>query len=133
MQPLRKHIPPWQFQCRPCMKSARRHLGWTSQRTRYCQLISDVNKEKRMDWCLNQVLTSDLEFIWTYECSVQLESHRKITEAPPKVHVWGGISARGTTAVVIFTGILTATRYTDILEKALVPFVVQNYPRGTVN
>ena len=81
-----------------------------------------------MDWCLNQVLACDLEFIWTDECSVQLESHRKITyrkegqpmkmisqpKHPPKVHVWGGISARGATALVIFTGILSATRYTDI-------------------
>ena len=127
------------------MKRARRHLGWTSKRTSYCQLISDVNKEKRMDWCLDQVLAGDLEFedvIWTDECSVQLELHQKITyrkdgqpmkmvsrpKHPPKVHVWGGISARGATAVVIFTGILTATRYTDILDTALVPFIPQNYP-----
>ena len=47
---------------------------------------------------------------------------------PPKVHVWGGISARGATAVVIFTGVLTATRYTDILDSALVPFLTQNFP-----
>ena len=44
------------------MKRARRHLGWTSKRTRYCQLISDENKEKRIDWCLHQVLSGDLEF-----------------------------------------------------------------------
>ena len=38
----------------------------------------------------------------------------------PKVHVWAGISAKGATAVVIFTGILTAT---DILDAALIPFI----------
>jgi hypothetical protein len=31
---------------------------------------------------------------------------------PPKVYLWAGISAKGATAVVIFTGILTA----DILD-----------------
>ena len=35
-----------------------------------------------MEWCLDRVIAGDLEFddvIWTDECSVQLESHRKIT------------------------------------------------------
>ena len=127
------------------IKRARRDLGWTMKRTRYCQLISEVNKEKRMEWCLDRVLSNDFELsdvIWTDECSVQLESHRKITyhkhgepskmvsrpKHPPKVHVWAGISAKGATAIVIFTGILTATRYTDILEAALLPFIEEHYP-----
>ena len=109
------------------------------KRTRYCQLISEVNKEKGMEWCLNTMISNDLELsdvIWTDECSVQFESHRKITyhkhgepskmvsrpKHPPKVHVWAGISAKGATAVDIFTGILTTTRYTDILDAAL-PFI----------
>lgn len=123
----------------------RRHLGWTAKRTRYCQLISEVNKEKRMEWCLDRVISDDLDMedvIWTDECSVQLESHRKTTyhkegepsrmisrlKHPPKVHVWAGISAKGATSVVIFTGTLTATRYTDILEAALTPFIEEHYP-----
>ena len=127
------------------IKRARRDLGWTAKRTRYCQLISEVNKEKRMEWCLDRVISGDLDLsdvIWTDECSVQLESHRKVTyhklgepskmvsrpKHPPKVHVWAGISAKGATAIVIFTGILTATRYTDILDAALVPFIEEHYP-----
>ena len=46
------------------------------------------------------------------------------------VHVWGGISKRGATAVVIFTGIMNATRYTDILDATLVPFIEGHYPHG---
>ena len=120
------------------IKRARRDLGWTMKRTRYCQLINEVNKEKRMEWCLDRVLSDDLELsdvIWTDECSVQLESHRKITyhkreepskmvsrpKHPPKVHIWAGISAKGA------TGILTATRYTDILDAALLPFIEEHY------
>ena len=38
------------------VKRAQRHLGWTAKRTRYCQLISEVNKEKRMEWCLDRVI-----------------------------------------------------------------------------
>ena len=113
------------------IRGARRDLGWTMKRTRYCQLISDVNKVKRMEWCLDRVISNYLELsvvIWTDDCSVQLQSHRKITyhkhgepskmvcrpKHSPKVHVWTGISAQGATAVVIFTGVLTATRYTNI-------------------
>ena len=47
---------------------------------------------------------------------------------PTKVHVWAGISAKGATSVIIFTGTLTATRYTDILEAALIPFEEAHYP-----
>ena len=49
---------------------------------------------------------------------------------PPKVHVLAGISKRGATAIVIFTGTLTATRYCDILEKTLLPFVIKVFPDG---
>ena len=40
--------------------------------------ISDVNKEKRIGWCLDRVLSKLSDVTWTDECSVQLESHRKI-------------------------------------------------------
>ena len=127
------------------IKGARHHLGWTAKRTRYCRLISNINKEKRMEWCLYVVLAGDLDFkdvIWTDECSVQLKSHRKVTyhkegeparmvsrpKHTPKVHVWTGILSKGATAIVIFSGVLTATRYTDILYVALIPFIEQNYP-----
>ena len=49
---------------------------------------------------------------------------------PPKVNNWAGISARGATKLVVFTGTLTATRYVDILEAALIPFFDQVYPDG---
>ena len=129
------------------IKKARRALGWNSKKTRYCALISEINKEKRMTWCLDRVAEGDLELsdvIWTDESSIQLQSHRKtvyqkrgqpirlarVPKHPPKIHVWGGISARGATPIVMFTGILIATRYTRILDAALVPFLKQHYPDG---
>ena len=92
------------------LKRARRHLGWISKKTRYCALIREVNKEKRLQWCQERIQKNDLQLqdvIFTDESSVQLESHRKTCyhkvgqpsrlcgrpKHPAKVHVWGGISA----------------------------------------
>ena len=129
------------------VKRARRELGWISKRTRYCAMISESNKDKRLKWCTERTEQHDLQLddvIWTDECTVQLESHRKTCyhkkgepaplaakpKHPPKVHVWAGISARGATAVAIFTGIMIATRYTQILDKALLPFLSDHYADG---
>ena len=106
------------------VKRARKELGWVSKKTRYCALISEVNCAKRVTWCEERKALKDLEFgdvIWTDECTVQLEPHRKryfhkegqpprLTGKPkhaPKVNIWGGISHKGATSIVIFTGILT--------------------------
>ena len=129
------------------VKRARVSLGWISKKTRYCALISNCNQEKRVEFCKMLTTNKDVEFldvIWTDECSVQVESHRKITyhrkgepsrmyhraKHPYKVHVWGGISKRGATKIVTFTGIMNATRYTDILDAALVPFIEGHCPDG---
>ena len=89
------------------VKRAHRHLGWISKKTRYCALIREANKEKRLQWCNERVEQNDLQFddvIFSDESSVQLESHRKTCyhkigqpsrlcgrpKHPAKVHVWGG-------------------------------------------
>ena len=62
------------------VKRARKHLGWISKKTRYCALIQDVNKEKRLLWCKERIEQNDIELddvIFSDESSVQLESHRK--------------------------------------------------------
>ena len=129
------------------VKRARMELGWTAKKTRYGALVSEVNQEKRVNWCKEWMETGDMDFddvIFSDECTVQLEAHRRITfykkgqpirykmkaKHPPKVNVWAGISSRGATNVVVFTGTLTATRYVDILEAALVPFLEEVYPDG---
>ena len=127
------------------VKRARMELGWTAKKTRYGAMISENNQEKRVEWCRERLDTGDTDFddvIFTDECTVQLESHRRITfykkgqpirykmkaKHPPKVNVWAGISARGATQVVVFTATLTATRYVDILEAALIPFLETVFP-----
>ena len=49
---------------------------------------------------------------------------------PPKVHVWAGISKNGATHIVMFSGIMNATKYGDILSASLVPFIREKYPNG---
>ena len=50
---------------------------------------------------------------------------------PAKVHVWGGIymnQGGGGTPIVLFTGIMTSTKYVRILEAGLLPFVSEVFP-----
>ena len=50
---------------------------------------------------------------------------------PLKVHVWGGISKRGPTELIIFEGIMDVEFYvTQILANGLLPFVRQAFPDG---
>ena len=75
------------------------------------------------------------------ESSVRLDNHARICfrkqkqprklkpkpKHPTKVHIWAGISSRGATPVVIFTGIMNSTRYCSILENGLLKEV---FPDG---
>ena len=66
----------------------RTSLGWTFRGSAYCQLIRDVNKQKRLEFALTHRSDTFEDVIFTDECSVQLESHcrhccRKKGE-PPK-------------------------------------------------
>ena len=49
---------------------------------------------------------------------------------PIKVHVWGGISKRGATNVIIFSGIMDAERLERIFEAGLLPFLRDVFPDG---
>ena len=46
------------------------------------------------------------------------------------MHVWAEISKKGATHIVIFSGIMTTTRYAEILSASLVPFIRKHYPEG---
>ena len=113
-------------------------LGWTFTSARYCQAIRDANKEKRLAWCKQHINEKECfqDVIFTDESTFQLESHQRKCfwkkktprrlkyrhKHPPKIHVWGGISKRGATHLVMFERIMNATRYGDILSASLVPW-----------
>ena len=55
-------------------------LGWTFRGSAYCQMIREPNKLKRLDWAklhLHEAETGFKDVLWTDECTVQLESHRR--------------------------------------------------------
>ena len=59
----------------------RRSLGWTCRGSAYCQLIREGNKGKRLKWALKYLSEVQgggfRDVIYTDECSVQLEAHRR--------------------------------------------------------
>ena len=84
-------------------------LGWVCTRPHYCQLIRDMNKVKRLVWCLEQLRVKEnfTNVIFSDECTIQLEHHgrlcfrkrrqpRKLKQRPKhpaKLHIWGAISS----------------------------------------
>ena len=43
------------------IKQARLELGWVCKWVKYCQLITEIYKEKRVTWCLERLTTNNLE------------------------------------------------------------------------
>lgn len=70
-------------------------LGWTFYGSSYCLLICAANKEKQLTWAQGYGLYKDKDFeevIWTHECIVQLETHKRFCcrrgEPKPRHVVW---------------------------------------------
>ena len=55
----------------------RTSLGWTFRGSAYCQLIRENNKVKRLEWAQRNKDDNFDDVIWTDECSIQLENHRR--------------------------------------------------------
>jgi len=55
----------------------RTSLGWTFRGSAYCQLICDINKQKRLEFARDYESDNFANAIFTDECSVQLEAHRR--------------------------------------------------------
>ena len=129
------------------VRRLRRKLGWVQTGTKYCQLIREPNRVKRLEFsekCLRDNEQFD-NVIFTDECSVLLENHSKLSfhrkweqpklkgkpKHPVKVHVWAGISKRGPTELMVFEGIMDAQFYvSEILSNGLLPFIRRTFPDG---
>ena len=125
------------------VKRLRRKLGWVQTGTKYCQLIRETNRGKRLEFSLKCVEDNEQfdDVIFTDECSVHMEKHAKLcfhrrweqpklkgrAKHPHKVHLWAGISKRGPTKVLIFTGNMDAKFYVEeILEKTFNKIMTPN-------
>ena len=126
------------------VRRSRKEQGWTLQNTRYCQMIREANKAKRLEYAQKVLDTGDTfhNVVFSDECSISLQQfrrtcYRKIDEPakrkpkpkhPLKVHVWAGISRHGATKICIFEGIMEAPLYCSILESTLIPFLRETLP-----
>ena len=84
------------------------------------------------------------QYNFSDECTVQLEQHGRLCfrkqkqpqklklrpKHPQKLHIWGAISFRGTSQIILFTGNMNASCYEQILKRSLIPFIQDCYPAG---
>ena len=99
-----------------------------------------------MMWCQEQLRRKE-EFedvIFTDESTVQLEQHSRIcfqkrlqphllkqrAKHPIKIHMWGWISVRGATNVIMFTENINAKWFGIILEAGLLLFIADKFSSG---
>ena len=126
------------------VKKAIKTAGYVNSEPRYCQLIRNANQEKRVDFCNSLIEVNDAldNIIFTDECSVQLHNNKTTSyrrkgmltpymgkpKHPLKVHVWGGISRKGRTEIIIFDGIMKSDFFVEeILKNTLLPFVRETF------
>ena len=125
---------------------SRKKLGWTLSGPKYCQLIRVPNQILRLEFCEKLLEANDTldDIIFTDESTIMLDKHGKIcfrkkgrlpklkptAKHPYKVHVWAGISKRGPTNIMIFSGIMRKEFYIEILKNGLLPFINKVYPDG---
>ena len=64
--------------------------------------------------------------VFPKQCQCRLLKPR--AKHPVKIHIWGEISIRGATNVGIFSGIMDAPRYQQILVVGLLPFLNECFP-----
>lgn len=123
------------------VRKLRQKLGFKRTTTKYCHMIREANQHIRFDFCsiYTQAGTTFSNWVFTDEsifqigCSTkfcyvqdgdQFSRLRHRAKHPAKVHVWGGISARGRTQLAILSGNtrIDSELYCRILDKCYLPF-----------
>ena len=122
-------------------------LGWKKIVTRFCQFVSQKNRIERVIFCnMCKLNKENFDYsIFIDECTVSmtktgrlqwyrsgiagetrsgLQSKYKHTAS---VHVIGGISRRGATKLIIFSGKLNTAGFKLLAGKFIIPFVNENY------
>ena len=105
-----------------------------------------MNKRKRLLWCREAIRANESfdDVVFTDESTVQLDHHSRLcfrkshrprvlkqrAKHPVKLHIWGGISKRGATCIVMFSGLMNAERLIRIYEAGLIPFLNERFPGG---
>ncbi|KAL6740914.1 hypothetical protein Aduo_014222 [Ancylostoma duodenale] len=124
----------------------RSRLGFKRTTTKYCHTIREQNKVTRLLFAQEMIDLNEsfYDCVFTDECTIQIDCTtrfcfiqegdqfarlRNRAKHPSKVHVWGGISARGATQLVIIPGStrINSEYYCRILKQAYLPFLSAKY------
>ena len=128
-------------------KYAIKAAGFIPTKPVYGPMVSDTNKRLRSEFCLDLIRKNDTfnDVIFSDESTIQLNGYNQYgykpidsvdqrvpkPKHPAKLHVWGGISRRGATGLVVFEDIMDSEFYTHaIIRDALLPFIRAVYPDG---
>nr|XP_006011230.1 PREDICTED: uncharacterized protein LOC102345902 isoform X2 [Latimeria chalumnae] len=127
------------------IRKIHQRLGWKHGRTRFCPLISEVNRETRLMQASQWIETGETfdNVIFMDEMSVELARHTKYSRRneqssikpqlkhPHKIPVWGAISKKGPGPIILFTGIMKKDFFQeDIIRKVVAPFIVWDFKDG---
>ncbi|CAH1264495.1 Hypp3001 [Branchiostoma lanceolatum] len=132
------------------IKRHRYNMGWVRSGPRYCQVIREPNRVYRLAQCKEWSESGETfdDVIFTDESLIMLDNHAKLCfrnkwdkvvqaklkprfKHPVKVYIWAGISKRGATRVLIFTGIMDSVSYVnEILHRTLRPWIQKVFPNG---
>ena len=127
------------------IKRARYKMGWRKSGPRYCQIVREANRVKRLEFARKCAAENEKfeNVVFTDESSIWLSRHSKLcfrkvgqpakmkptAKHPFKVHVWAGISTKGATPILMFGGIMDRFFYVEeILRNSLLPFVNVTFP-----
>jgi transposase len=116
-------------------------IGWWKLTPSRRPYLTKAMKLKRVEWCRNhrntdwsKVCFSDESTFQLYRITMKQWGKKKrsipVPKHPPSTMVWGGISMRGNTDIVLVNGSVNSQKYIDIMEEHLPWTLGVLYPDG---
>ena len=83
----------------------------------------------------SKIIFSDECSIWLQSSKIQVwtKGQKPVINIPghtPKLHIWGGISARGATPIKVFRHNFNSVHYCNVLNEVLLETANVLYPNG---
>ena len=124
-------------------------LGWRKVATKYCQIVEPRNRVKRFIYAcfckkyhekFDDAIDVDETTVEVRLCSRMNYNKPKVGLLRPvggkmgkpkhnfKVHLFGGISRKGLTPLVIFTGTMFSKDFQNFLAASILPFIRRKMP-----
>ena len=125
-------------------------LGWTKVNTKYCQIVSPINRLKRFIYaCCCKLFNEKYDDVLVIDettVEVRLASYKnwrksssvlsravggkigKPKHSNVKIHLLGGISRKGLSPLVLFTGKMCSVDFQEYLSLGIIPFIRQKMP-----